>query len=62
MYYFVTHGNAFSLFSSDLFLGEGLNHLAMIIQEKCYKAAFRIVANVVPLFFTSAGRLLQEQR
>lgn len=48
--------------SRDLFLGVGLDHLTVIMNEKCFDAALRIVANVTPMFFGCPDKLTQEAR
>lgn len=48
--------------SRDLFLGSGLDYLTIIVNEKAYGAALRIVANLVPMYFTSPEKLTQEAR
>ena len=50
------------LVSRDLFLGAGLDHLTVIVNEKCCDAALRIVANVTPIFFSCPEKLTQEAR
>lgn len=54
--------NFSSLFSRDLFLGSGLDYLTVIINENSYDAALRIVANVIPMFFSCPEKLTQEAR
>ena len=45
-----------------MFLGVGLDHLTVIVNEKCVDAALRIVANVTPMFFGCPEKLTQEAR
>ena len=52
----------YCLDSRDLFLGVGLDHLTVIVNEKCFDAALRIVANVTPMFFGCPEKLTQEAR
>ena len=52
----------FCLDSRDLFLGVGLDHLTVIVNEKCYGAALRIMGNVTPIFFGCPEKLTQEAR
>nr|XP_058943375.1 ectopic P granules protein 5 homolog [Pocillopora verrucosa] len=48
--------------SRDLFLGEGLDYLTVILNERCFDAALRIIANVTPMFFGCHEKLTQEAR
>ncbi|KAJ7394035.1 Ectopic P granules protein 5 [Desmophyllum pertusum] len=48
--------------SRDFFLSAGLDHLTVVVNEKCFDAALRIVANVTPLFFSCLEKLTQEAR
>lgn len=49
-------------YSRDLFLGEGLDYLTVILNERCFDAALRIIANVTPMFFGCHEKLTQEAR
>ncbi|XP_048581759.1 ectopic P granules protein 5 homolog isoform X2 [Nematostella vectensis] len=48
--------------SPDLFVTEGLEYLGVLINERCFGAALRLIANTLPMFLPFPDKLVQDSR